>query len=108
MLSNRLRKYITFEQRKKFIQVFKEEFTDKEYLIFLRKFRGSMLSKGRSSLSYKFYDYIRIYFKKILKREEFRHLDVDKVIKSAISNLIPVLGTANLKRVEKLKLFLFC
>src|ERR1700754_2386804 len=102
MLDRRFRKYITFEQRKKFMQVFKQGFNNKEYLLFLRKFRGSMLSKGRRSFSYKLYDRIRIYFKKMLK-EDYSHLDPDKVIKFAISNLIPVLGTANVRRGRRVE-----
>lgn len=45
MLDRRFKKYITVEQRKKFMRVFKQKFNNKEYLLFLRKFRGSMISK---------------------------------------------------------------
>jgi len=83
------------------MRVFKQKFSNKEYLIFLRKFRGSMLSKGRRSLSYKFFDHIRVYFKRILR--ENRKLDPDQVFKLAISNLIPVLGTANVRRGRRIE-----
>ena len=73
MLDKRFRKYITFEQRKKFLRVFKQKFNNKEYVLFLRKFRGSMFSKGKRSLSYKLYDYIRIYFKKMIIKQ---HVDL--------------------------------
>lgn len=84
------------------MQVFEQKFTNKEYLLFLRKFRGSMLSKGKRSLSYKFYDYIKIYFKKILK-EKYQHLDPDIVLRLAFSNLIPVIGTANVRRGRRIE-----
>lgn len=45
MLDKRLKLYITEEQRKKFMRVFNQQFSRKEYLLFLRKFRGSMISK---------------------------------------------------------------
>ena len=102
MLDKRFKKYITFEQRRKFMQVFKQKFSNKEYILFLRKFRGSMLSKGNRSLSYKLYDYIRIYFKKVLKKNN-KNLDPDKVFRLAISNLIPVLGTANVRRGRRIE-----
>jgi len=45
MLDRRFKKYITLEQRNKLTQAFKGKFNNKEYLLFLRKFRGSMISK---------------------------------------------------------------
>src|SRR6201995_3459331 len=101
MLNQRFKKYITFEQRKKLMQAFKQSFNNKEYLLFLRKFRGSMISKGNRSRSYRLYDYIKIYFKKILK--EYKHLDFDNIFKLAILNLIPVLGTANVRRGRRIE-----
>jgi len=102
MLDRKFKKYITFEQRKRFMQVFKQKFNNKEYLLFLRKFRGSMIFKGNRSRSYKLYDYIKIYFKKILKKK-YRHIDPDYVFKAAISNLIPVLSTANVRRGRRIE-----
>ena len=102
MLDRRLRKYVTFEQRKKFLRVFKQKFSKREYVIFLKKFRGSMISKGKRSLSYKFYDYIRVYFKKVLKKNN-SNLDPDLIFKKAISKLIPVLGTSNVKRGRRIE-----
>jgi ribosomal protein S7 len=102
MLDKRFKKYITVEQRRKFMQVFKQKFSNKEYVLFLRKFRGSMLSKGNRSLSYKLYDYIKVYFKNMLKKRNI-NLDSDKVFKSAISNLIPVLSTANVRRGRRVE-----
>ena len=84
------------------MHVFKQKFSNKEYVLFLKKFRGSMLSKGNRSLSYKLYDSIKIYFKKMLKKRNIR-LDHDQVFKSAISNLIPVLGTANVRRGRRIE-----
>lgn len=84
------------------MRVFKQKFNNKEYLFFLRKFRGSMISKGKGSLSYKLYDSIRIYFKKILKGNKL-NLDPDRVFKLAISNLIPILGIANVKRGRRIE-----
>jgi len=67
MLSKGFRKYVTQEQRRKFLQYFQENFNNQEYIIFLKKFRGSMISKGRRSVSYKLFDKLRIYLKKVLK-----------------------------------------
>jgi hypothetical protein len=58
MLSKEFIKYRTNEHIEQYKEPFKQEFTDKQYLIFVRKFRGSMISKGKSSLSYKFLDKI--------------------------------------------------
>jgi len=45
------------------------------------------------------YDFIRIFFKKILKKN-YKHFDPDKIFKLAISKLIPVIGTSNVRRVD--------
>jgi len=110
MLSKGFRKYITPEQRRKFLQNFKEKFNNQEYLIFLKKFRGSMISKGKRSFSYKLFDKLRIYFKKVIrilnekqKKKNKRKLEYHSFLKGGISNLIPVLGTSNVRRGRKVQ-----
>lgn len=100
MLSKAFRKYITPEQRRKFLQLFKQKFNNQEYLTFLKKFRGSMISRGRRSFSYKLFDDIRIYFKRVLKEQ---NLDFNVILRVAISNLIPILGTSNVRRGRKIQ-----
>ncbi len=106
MLSKGFRKYITPEQRRKFLQIFNENFNNQEYIIFLKKFRGSMISKGRRSVSYKLFDKLRIYFKKVLKilnKKTKKNLEFDMFLRKAIFNLIPVLGTSNVRRGWKVQ-----
>jgi hypothetical protein len=106
MLSRKFRKYITPAQRRKFMRLFKQKFSNQEYLLFLKKFRGSMLSKGRSSFSYKLFDKIRMFFKKVLKyhaKETKQYVDFDSVLRVAISNLIPILGTSNVRRGRRVQ-----
>lgn len=85
------------------MQVFEQKFNRKEYLLFLRKFRGSMISKGKSSLSYKFFDKIRLHFKKIVKKNKKKNLNPDLLFKYAIFNLIPIIGTANVRRGRRIE-----
>ena len=66
MLSKKFRLYITPEQRRQFMRVFKQELNNREFLTFLQKFRGSMIFRGKNSLSYKLFDAIRIRFKKVI------------------------------------------
>jgi len=106
MLSKGFRKYITPEQRRKFLQIFNENFNNQEYIIFLKKFRGSMISKGRRSVSYKLFDKLRIYFKRVLKilnKKTKKNLEFDMFLRKAIFNLIPVLGTSNVRRGWKVQ-----
>jgi len=100
MLSKKFRKYITPVQRRKFLQLFTQKFNNQEYLIFLKKFRGSMISRGKRSFSYKLFDGIRIYFKKILKEQ---NLDFNLILRKSISNLIPILGVSNVRRGRKVQ-----
>jgi ribosomal protein S7 len=100
MLSKEFRKYITPEQRRKFLQLFKQEFNNQEYVIFLKKFRGSLISKGRRSFSYKLFDKIKISFKRALRKY---NLNFNEVLRTSITNLIPVLGTSNVKRGRKIQ-----
>lgn len=67
MLSKKFRLYVTPAQRKEFLRVFKQEFNRREFLTFVRKFRGSMIFRGKNSLSYKLFDSIRIRFKKAFR-----------------------------------------
>jgi ribosomal protein S7 len=106
MLSKKFRKYITPAQRRKFMRLFKQKFSNQEYLLFLKKFRGSMLSRGRRSFSYKLFDKVRIFFKRVLKNHEEetkQRLDFDLVLRAAISNLIPILGTSNVRRGRRVQ-----
>jgi len=102
MLDKRFQNYISSQQRRQFLQLFKQKFNNKEYLLFLRKFRGSMISKGNRSISYKLYDSIRMFLKKAFKGKTEKYVDIDGVFKFAISNLIPVLGVSNVKRGRKI------
>src|SRR4051812_42275874 len=100
MISRRFKKFISYQQRRKFLQLFQQKFSNKEYVLFLRKFRGSMLSKGKSSCSYKLFDFIRIFFKKLAQKND---IDPDKLLKRGFSKLIPVLGTSNVRRGRRVE-----
>jgi len=67
MLNRKFKLYISPEQRRQFMRVFKQEFNNREFLTFLKKFRGSMIFRGKNSLSYKLFDAIRIRFKKAFR-----------------------------------------
>src|ERR1700759_5356754 len=100
-VSKQFRKYITPEQRRKFLKQFTEKFNNQEYLIFLKKFRGSMISKGKRSGFYKLFDKIRLYFKKILREQ---NLDFNVILRHSICNLIPVIGISNVRRGRKVQI----
>jgi len=95
------------------MRVFKQEFNNREFLTFLKKFRGSMIFRGKNSLSYKLFDAIRIRFKKAfryskktkikIKRKKRRKFNFHAAFRKAISNLIPILGTSNVKRGRKVE-----
>lgn len=111
MLSKKFRLYVTPAQRKEFLRVFKQEFNRREFLTFVRKFRGSMIFRGKNSLSYKLFDSIRIRFKKAFRidknkpqyKKKRRKIVFYAAFKRAISNLIPILGISNVKRGRKVE-----
>jgi ribosomal protein S7 len=111
MLNRKFRLYITPEQRRQFMRVFKQEFNNREFLTFLKKFRGSMIFRGKNSLSYKLFDAIMIRFKKAFryskkskkKSKKRRRIDLHAAFRKAISNLIPILGISNVKRGRKVE-----
>jgi ribosomal protein S7 len=100
MLNKKFRLYITPAQRKQFMQDYKQEFNDREFLTFLKKFRGSMVFRGKSSFSYKLYDRINLIFKKSSLKKK---VNPEAVFRYAISNLIPVVGISNIKRGRKVE-----
>jgi len=82
------------------MQDYKQEFNDREFLTFLKKFRGSMVFRGKSSFSYKLYDRINLIFKKSSLKKK---VNPEAVFRYAISNLIPVVGISNIKRGRKVE-----
>ena len=102
MLNKELKKYVSESDIEQFKVVFKREFTDENYLLFLRKFRGTMIYRGRSSLSYKLWDKIFSNLKIFMKKQK-KYQRVDLALKRAVFNLIPILSTANVKRGKKVQ-----
>jgi len=99
-ISSKFKSYVTNKQREEYINLYRQEFSDKDYLTFLRKCRGSLLFRGKSSLSYKLFDYIRKVFKKVITS---KGEDPDEGLSHAISNLIPIIGTSSVKRGRKVQ-----
>jgi hypothetical protein len=58
MLNKEFRQFTSKEEVEQFKAIFRQEFSDEHFLMFLRKFRGSMIYRGKSSLSYKYFDKI--------------------------------------------------
>jgi len=91
------------------MRVFKQEFNNREFLTFLQKFRGSMIFRGKNSLSYKLFDAIRIRFKKAFRynkkknRKKLKKVNFEATFRKAISNLIPILGISNVRRGRKVE-----
>jgi ribosomal protein S7 len=102
MLNKEFKKYVSESDLEQFKTVFKREFTDENYLLFLRKFRGSMIYRGRSSLSYKLWDKIWKNLKIFMQKQK-KYQRVDLAFKRAVFNLIPILSTANVKRGKKVQ-----
>jgi ribosomal protein S7 len=68
---------------------------DKEYYEFLSKFRGCLLFRGKSSLSFKLLDNIFFYFKKTFG------LEPDYLFKRSIAELMPFLSYRNIRLGKK-------
>jgi ribosomal protein S7 len=102
MLSKEFVKYRTEAHVEQYKEPFRQEFSDKYYLLFVRKFRGSMISRGKSSLSYKFFDRIWILLKKFMREQEHPQ-DTEKAFRHAIFNLIPILSTSNIKKGKRVQ-----
>jgi hypothetical protein len=58
MLSKEFIRYRTKEHIEQYKEPFRQEFSNNDYLLFVRRFRGSLVFRGKSSLSYKFFDRI--------------------------------------------------
>jgi ribosomal protein S7 len=76
---------------------FKPAFTRNDYIIFLRKYKNLLLFRGKSSLSYKFFEKVLIEFKKKYKVAPFIS------IYKAIYNLAPLFGFLKRKIGYKIK-----
>ena len=100
MLIKKLRAFSTPKQRKQDIEAFKQEFNEEDFITFLRKFRGSLIFRGKSSLSYKLLDCIRMRLKKAIS---IRDEDPEDGLKAAIKRLVPVIGMSNVRRGRKVQ-----
>jgi len=69
---------------------------DKEYYEFLSKFRGSLIFRGKSSLSYKLLDKIFFSYK------ETFGIETDYLFKKAVINLMPFIGHRSVKLGKKI------
>lgn len=76
---------------------FKPAFTRSDFIIFLRKYKNLMLFRGKSSLSYRFFEKILIEFKN--KYKVAPHIYIYK----AIYNLVPLFGFLKRKIGFKIK-----
>jgi len=70
-------------------------FNENDLVKFISKFRGSLLFKGRSSLSYKLLDKILYFLKKKYKKNSIF------VFKKSVLNLLPLVGIRNIKVGKK-------
>jgi len=70
-------------------------FNDDDLVKFISKFRGSLLFKGKSSLSYKLLDKILYFLKKKYKKNSIF------VFKKSVLNLLPLIGIRNIKVGKK-------
>lgn len=80
-----------------------EYLTSEECSNYLRKFRGTLIFRGKSSLSYRWFDKIRLYYK------NYFFIDVDFPIRKSILQIMPVVGISNIKkgrRVQKVPILL--
>jgi len=68
---------------------------DSEYYEFLSKFRGYLISRGKSSLSYKLLDKIFFFYKKKFG------IETDYLFKRAITNLTPFVGYRSIRLGKK-------
>jgi ribosomal protein S7 len=100
MLIKKLRAFSTPKQKKQDIEAFRQEFDNEDFVTFLRKFRGSLIFRGKSSLSYKLLDRIRIRFKKVIS---IKDEDPEDGLEKAINMLVPVIGTSNVRRGRKVQ-----
>jgi ribosomal protein S7 len=66
-----------------------------EYYEFLSKFRGSLIFRGKSSLSFKLLDKIFLFYKKKFG------IETDYLFKRAITNLMPYIGFRNVRLGKK-------
>jgi ribosomal protein S7 len=68
---------------------------DTEYYEFLSKFRGSLIFRGKSSLSYKLLDKIFFFYK------ETFGIETDYLFRKAITNLMPFIGYRDIRLGKK-------
>lgn len=100
-LNNKLREFTTPSQRRRDLEVYEQKFNEQEYLSFLRKFRGSLIFRGKSSLSYKLFDRIQIILRKEISKK--RGEDPEVGLEIALFNLIPIIGMSNVRRGRKIQ-----
>ena len=76
----------------------KEGLSSEEFMMFLQKFRGSLIFRGKGSLSYKYLTKIILAYKSVFAK------NFEILIKKTVRNLLPVLGLSKIKKGYKVQL----